>query len=235
MKTRLVLLFTLLSLVGFSQDNVVKFNLSGVTYGMYSLGYERGITPKSSINVSLGYWNVNAGLLNNSSFDFGDGFGIDSYNYGLNGVIDYRFYVGNTEERNGLYIGPYARFWNHSMDMYDEINGVDFDINAKISSIGLGFQMGYHWIINKKLSIDWYFIGLGAERMNIGLEYIAKVSGYTYTGNQDIQDDIKDVFNDFEYLQKRISTEATPNKNTTAKLPFFAPGIKTGFSIGYAF
>jgi len=221
--------------MGFSQENVIKLGLSGMSYGMYSLSYERQISPKSSLNLLLGYWNVNAGLFSNDTLEFGDGFGISSYKYGLNGVLDYRFYVGKQEGMRGLYIGPYARYWSHSAVLYDKINGIDFDVNSKVSSIGLGFQMGYHWIISDRISIDWYFIGMGIERMNINIEYIAKVPGYTYTGDQDIQVDIKDVFNDFDYLYKRIKTEIIPGENATAKLPFFAPGIKTGFSIGYVF
>jgi len=235
MKTRLFLLFTLLSVAGFSQENVIKLGLSGMGYGMYSLSYERAITPKSSMNLNLGYWNINASLINNDPFEIGDGFGINTFKSGFNGAIDYRFYVGTQDGLKGLYIGPYLRYWNYSAILYDEINSENFDINTKISSIGLGFQMGYHWIINDKISIDWYFIGLGAERFNTRLEYVAKSAGYTYTGAQNIEDDIKDVFNDFDYLQKRITTEVVPNKNTTAKLPFFFAGVKTGFSIGYAF
>jgi hypothetical protein len=97
------------------------------------------------------------------------------------------------------------------------------------------FQMGYHWIINDKFSIDWYFIGSGLERMNINIEYIAKVPGYTYKCSQDFQDDVKNAFRDFDYLYKGIKTESIPNKNTTAKLPLFYPGIKAGFSISYVF
>jgi len=235
MKRFLIIVFMFVTAAGFSQQNVIKLGLSGMSYGMYSLSYERQITPKSSLNLLLGYWNVNAGLLSNDSLEIGDGFGISSYKYGFNSEIDYRFYVGGQGGIKGLYIGPYARYWNYSAVLYDEINGVNFDVNSNVSSIGMGFQMGYHWIINNKFSIDWYFVGLGLERMNINIEYIAKVPGYTYTGSQDIQDDIKNVFNDFDYLYKRIKTESIPNKNATAKLPFFSPGIKTGFSIGYAF
>lgn len=236
MKTRLILLLTLLSVTAFSQENVIKLGLSGMSYGMYSLSYERGITPKSSINLNLGYWNVNASLINYDPFEIGDEFGINKFKSGVNGAIDYRFYVGKQDGLKGLYIGPYARYWNYSAVLYDEIHSENFDINSKISSIGLGFQMGYHWIINNKISIDWYFIGLGVERLNAQLEYVPQSAGYNFNDSgKNIEVEIKDVFNDFEYLQNRVSTETVDNKNTTAKLPFFFAGIKTGFSIGYAF
>jgi hypothetical protein len=232
MKKYIFILLILSSFNVFSQENIIKLGLSGISYGMYSLGYERAITPKSTLNLSLGYWNINASpFLNKNPFEIDQDIRLNNYKWGMNGVIDYRFYVSSQEGLKGLYIGPYLRYWNHSLVLNDSIDNEKFDVNLKFSSIGLGFQMGYQWIISDRISIDWYFIGLGVERIDTRFKYVTKTVGFDYSS---IQDDIIDVFNDFKSLQKQIVTKSYPD-NMTAKLPFFAPGIKTGFSIGYVF
>jgi len=238
-----LLLFTLmfLTLSGFAQQNVVKVGLSGVYYGNMSLGYERAISDNSSLNFNIGYWDMNTGIFDVDKYYFPneDDVIFESFGKGFNTSIDYRFYIGQNQKTFGFYMAPYLRYWNKAFYLSDIIpvsqmnnQRILFDIEAKASSIGLGFQLGYHWLIYDKISIDWYFLGIGLEKMNLNGKYNAprhETFNYAY-----IEDDIWKTFEDVKFLHNKLSTEVTPD-NLLLKLPLWLPGIKTGFTIGYAF
>lgn len=233
MKRIIILALFFISLPGFAQKNAIKLGISGVNYGDFFLNYERVINPKSSINVNVGYWDFKASLVDFSGImnTTEDGLSLQQYNSGFHSSVDYRFYVGKHDALKGFYLGPYVRYWDHSLILLDDIEGEDFDVDTKIWSIGFGFQMGYHWVINDYISIDWYFIGLGIESISAKFVYVTETRNFDYNT---IVDDFIDVFDGFDYFQKKINTATSP-ENMTAKLPFIAPGIKTGLTIGVAF
>lgn len=232
MKKITIVIFFIISMSAFSQENAVKLGLLGFNYGDFAISYERVINTKSSLNYTIGYWNPNISWFDFSSyFETNEGVWLDGINDGFHTSIEYRFYLGNHQPIKGFYLAPYLRYWNLNFQMKDIIDEDNFNIDAKVSSIGLGFQMGYHWLINNKFSIDWYFVGLGVERINLKGSYITAASGYNYST---IEDDVEDVFSGFKIIQNRLKTEVTPNA-LEVKLPIWMPGIKTGLSIGYAF
>ena len=49
MKKYLFLSLLLFTFSGFAQENVVKMSVTGLSYGDFSLSYERAVTPKSAI------------------------------------------------------------------------------------------------------------------------------------------------------------------------------------------
>ncbi|HPR32024.1 MAG TPA: DUF3575 domain-containing protein [Prolixibacteraceae bacterium] len=227
----LVLIF-FLNPTGFAQNNVVKLGVSGANYGDFSLSYERMMTNHSSLNITGGYWNLNASLFNFSGILAPtDGITLKQFNEGFHASVDYRFYVGKKEAPRGMYIGPYIRYWQYSLLALDEIEGDLFDVDTRIGSIGAGFQMGYHWLIRDCISIDWFFIGLGVESISSRFVYITQTPGFDYST---IVDDFVNVFEGFDYFQNKIKTTSGP-ENMTANLPFLFPGIKTGITIGYSF
>ncbi|MGF7138895.1 DUF3575 domain-containing protein [Roseimarinus sediminis] len=234
MKRLLFLSLFVTSMVSFAQENVVKLGLSGITYGDYSLAYERALTPRSSMNLNLGYWDMNIGFFNTDQlFNESGGISFEGFNTGWHTALDFRFYVGASDAISGLYIGPYLRYWNYGVDFSDEIETNNFTIDARLSSIGAGFQMGYHWLIDQRWSIDLYFVGMGAESVNINANYRSSIDGFNYA---QIEDDVKKAFDDSGYLFLYSETKTTVHDDhLNVRFPFWIPGIKTGFSIGYAF
>jgi hypothetical protein len=232
MKRLLIVLFMLISAVGFAQENVVKLGISGVGYGDFALSYERLITPKSAINLTVGYLNPNVSIIGfSNSFPFSEGLEIVGLNSGFHTSVDYKFYVGKKQAPRGIYIAPYLRYFNYNMGLNDTIDKVVFNVDTKISSIGAGFELGYHWVVYDRISIDWYFIGIGAEYMMPKLVYTTDDPDFDY---QSIQQNVRDVFKGWSYFQKRLKTTHSKD-NMTAKLSTFFPGVKTGLSIGFAF
>jgi len=114
----------------------------------------------------------------------------------------------------------------------DNVNHELFDVNSKLSSIGLGFQMGFQWLIKDRIAVDWYFFGAGAERVNFNASYVTETGksfNYSY-----IKGDVDDFFTDINIFKKKYVSEVRPER-LKIELPVWMPGIKTGFSIGYAF
>ncbi|HPR30638.1 MAG TPA: hypothetical protein PLK12_01025, partial [Prolixibacteraceae bacterium] len=91
MKKSLWFLFMFMATIGFSQNNTVKFGLSGVNYGAYSLSYERTLNEKSSLNLTVGYWSPNNGI-----FTFSEDFYIEDR------ILEHSIWIGE------LYTGYHA-------------------------------------------------------------------------------------------------------------------------------
>ena len=227
----------LLTIGVFAQENNIKLGLGGIAMGDYSLNYERLITPKSAINANFGYSNLKWGLvpvaymsdiLSNISSEVN----LNQVKSGLHSSIDYRFYAGKKDNLRGIYFAPYVRYWDYNFVMDDVIDDTKFDINTKVWSLGFGFQMGYQWLRSDKISIDWYFLGFGAEWLNTSAAYVTQ-NGAAFNYST-IEDDVRGVFDGFTFIEKRLTTEPVDDK-LKINLPVWLPGVKTGISIGYAF
>jgi len=237
MKKIILLGLLIASLNVFPQENVIKAGVLGVAFGDLSLGYERVITPSTSINFNAGYWDLKMSPVDlKSYFDEGEGVWLNEIRNGWNASLEYRFYLGKQEALKGLYLAPYLRYWNNSFVFNDYIpsNNINelFDVRTKISGWGLGFQMGYQWLINDKISIDWYFFGASVERVFLNASYvIASNRNFSY---QTIVGDVRDVFSGFNLLEKNLVTRPDADR-LKIELPILSPGIRTGLTIGYAF
>jgi hypothetical protein len=174
-KSFFILAFSLCSSVGIAQEkqkkegkNVISFNITNpLIFGgkAYVIGYERVVKKHQSFSVNVGRMSLPAfsgggtGSLtvqrnrNDKGFHFG---------------TDYRFYLAKENKHNaprGVYIGPYysynsfsrANEWNLNTASY---NGtVTTTTSLKINTIGA--QLGYQFIIWKRLAIDMILFGPG--------------------------------------------------------------------------
>jgi hypothetical protein len=228
-----IIVLFLISVSAFSQKNAVKVGLTGISYGNYSLNYERHITKNQSININGSFWDLDLGFVpTNLLFTPSDGVELSELKKGFHASIDYRIYVNTNIALHGFYVAPYLRYWQYNFTMHDEINGMDFNMNSSAISAGAGFSIGYQWIIKDHFTIDWTFIGLGIERIMYNGNYItANNSSYNYSS---ISTDVHKVFEGWNYFEKRLKTTPHPDR-LNVKLPFWSPGIKSGFSLGYAF
>lgn len=239
MKKFLPIVLLIISLSGFAQENAVKIGLMGAGYGNYSLTYERKITSNSSVNVTGGFWDLKISSVDLFNyFNEGEGVWLQEVNAGWNIALDYRFYVGKHEAIKGFYIAPYLRYWNNSMVLADFIDNASvdkmtFDVEARFSGLGFGAQAGYHWLIGDKFSIDWYFIGLGVENISLNADYISQTaSNFNYAL---IEGDVREVFTDTpDFIRNKVNVTKS-SESLHIKIPIWAPGIRSGFTLGYAF
>lgn len=151
------------------RKNVIRYNLTGaLLFGIDKyivLGYERVLSPRQSISINVG----NAALPKLTSLS------IDSFKTqkqtdrkGFNASIDYRFYLSKENKFNaprGVYIGPYYSYnhfeneqnWEHTK------NGTTNKLTtmSKFNINTIGFELGYQFILWKRLALDLVMIGPG--------------------------------------------------------------------------
>lgn len=234
----LVSVFTVLMVN--AQDDIVKLDLSGITIGSYAFSYERSVADNNTINFKAGYWNMNAMFFDSDNtygrlidyFDTGDGISLEDIRAGFHTSVDYRFYAKTSNEFEGVYFAPFIRYWEQNFDLSDVVSRREFTVDTKFSSIGLGIQMGYQWVIKEQFIIDWFFVGMGVERYRLKGDYSVDQSGFNYSS---IEDDVYQAFmTDYEFLNKKVNVESN-DERMRLTIPVWGPGIKTGLSIGYRF
>jgi hypothetical protein len=151
-----------------SRRNVIRYNLSGaLLFGAenyFVLGYERVLKNRQSISINAGFIAFPKLIsIDTDSFKLTN----DLKNGGFQFTVDYRFYLkkeNKYEPPHGLYIGPYYSFnhfsrenrWFHRTQPDNFVKTtVDFNINT------VGFQLGYQFILWKRMTLDLVLIGPG--------------------------------------------------------------------------
>jgi hypothetical protein len=147
--------------------NVIRFNptpmllwgnLRNITFS-----YERLIKPNQSLVLQLGYLEFLP--------VFRDSIGgvVDvrrKTNFGLNAAFDYRFYPlkrNRFPAPDGLYIGGYVSYYGFKFT--DDITLYNTDtlrtgsFTTGFNYINLGFELGYQFILWKRLAIDLLIFG----------------------------------------------------------------------------
>jgi hypothetical protein len=153
--------------------NITNPMLFGSEYRVW--GYERVITKYQTASLGIGQF----ALPKFKSFD-NDSIGItDQYHdKGFNISFDYRFYLRNENKHvapRGVYLGPYYSFNYFSRALSWDLNTSDFtgevntDITLKTHLVGL--QLGYQFILWKRLSIDMILMGPGWWFFNLQTDF----------------------------------------------------------------
>ena len=141
------------------------------------IGYERRIKPHQSVSVNVGYIAPDAFVFD----EYGGYVGSKgSSSYGFTVAGDYRRYF---KKRNrgfapdGLYWGGYAAFTRFSIEnslvLSDSLgveNSSSYDLTTGISIMTVGIELGYQFVIKKRLAIDLIMVGPGVGYYNASFE-----------------------------------------------------------------
>lgn len=151
------------------RKNVIRYNLSGaMLFGIDKyivLGYERVIGKHQSFSLNFGVASLpKLVTISTDSLKVSK----DQKNSGFNLSVDYRFYL-KKENRysppHGLYIGPYYffnQFKRENKWEYTATSTTGFvDTNTNFTIHGLGVQMGYQFILWKRVALDFVMVGPG--------------------------------------------------------------------------
>ena len=223
----LVFLFTCSSLV--AQKNAIKIGGGGLFYGKYSLKYERVVADNKSFQMSFGLL-PSRSLPSDINEDFDD-LNLDNKLSGYSLSPEFRFYTGKKGAPRGFYIAPYFRMSEYKFEFGSTFDDVKTKVDGSYFTVGAGAQLGVHWIISKRISLDWYFIGLGADHNTLKVDFYAQESGIDF---EEFEDDINKELSDLPFIGDKVETEGGEDY-VKVKTPFWAPGIRTGFSIGIVF
>ncbi|HTE24602.1 hypothetical protein [Flavitalea sp.] len=156
--------------------NTFRFNITNpLIFSSKSLifGYERLINSHQSISVNIGRASFpTLNLINSDSLRVNSSDGEKGFNFS----VDYRFYLSKENKYNaprGVYIGPY-----YSYNFFEKTNtwalksssgGATQNIESKtsLSTHTLGFELGYQFILWKRISLDMILAGPGVSTYNL--------------------------------------------------------------------
>ena len=164
--------------------NVIRYNLTGaLLFGIDKyvvFGYERTVKSNQSFSVNFGTAAMPR-LIAISTEDFD--LQRDQKNSGFNISPDYRFYL-KKENRyrppHGLYIGPYysynhfkrENFWKYKVSGA----GSDIDTHSVLNIHMFGFEIGYQFVLWKRMTLDMVMMGPGLGVYNYNVEFHTPVS-----------------------------------------------------------
>jgi hypothetical protein len=148
--------------------NTVRFNITnpfifGNKYNVF--GYERVVNRQQTFSIDIGRFSMPKFVsINTDSMTIG-------HNYtdkGFTIAADYRFYLRRENKYDaprGIYVGPYYSYiyfdrkntW--SMNTANFNGNVNTDLRMNLNLIGA--QLGYQFVIKKRIALDLILIGPG--------------------------------------------------------------------------
>jgi hypothetical protein len=222
-----------------SRKNIVRYNLSSaLLFGFDQaiiFGYERVLTPKSSISVNFGKAGLPGSIgVVTDSFSLGK----DLKSSGFNFSADYRFYLAKENKYRaprGVYIGPF-----YSLNNWQRENSWDYTgsgSNQKLVTTNtdfrlhtLGFELGYQFVFWDRLALDMVLIGPGVGWYSIK----ASAEGnLTDQEREQLQDAIQDILTQkFPGMNYVLSDEEF---NASGKISTTSIGFRYLVHIGFRF
>lgn len=244
----LLLLICIMSSIS-AQKNVVKWNVASLFLKNVSLSYERVLTPRLSVNLQGGVLiqrNLPTWIADKVWQNTGDANQLITVGKprfsGWTFTPEVRYYLLKKQDApDGLYAAAYLRTWSYTGKInvyFQESSGFKSSLEGKVNyyAIRPGVQIGYQWLIEKRVSIDTY---LGA---NYGLNGVN-----VYVGGP-LVTDTYDVFMNKFLEEAKIQGEITQkiaqeikNKfgsyvdHANFNTNFGLPGFRAGITLGYAF
>lgn len=230
------------------RKNILKINLSSLTFKNYSFSYERSLSRKTTFVAGYRFMPetvaskifVSEKFLNST---------LESVDEDLAGELDnillanstytgeVRFYTGKKAGARGFYVSLYGRHMNFDLSFpydytYDNIT-YELPFDGRLTGIGGGIMFGAQWLIAKRVAFDWYIIGANYGKFNIDLPASVDLSTLSEVGRTELKEELESANNEVEGLN--INATIT---NQGALLKGYAPflGIRgAGFNLGVAF
>lgn len=233
------------ALLGFSQDentsalarkNVVKFLPVNLPFQSISFEYERMINAKNSVILGVGLPNQKSLI---GKYGITDEDDLKSAEVGTMHIrAAYRHYAGKRMLPRGFYIEPYLKYQkitgNAGISGVEEETGEpykgDFDLN--LNTMNLGFQLGAQFLIAKRISLDFYFLGLEAGFLSGNAAATSDVIEDADNLKADIDEAIADLPS---FIGDKLTVTQSGNKVNVKASNAPYPWYRGGISIGIAF
>lgn len=237
MKNPILLLFLLIGyLAGHTQyaaHPVIKWAPAGLVFGKLSLGTEYNFKKKNSIELYIGI-----PMAATRTIDY-DNKQSDIESKVFSVLAGYRRYLGK-KPAAGFYAEPYFKYLEHHAqgilegDLDSKVARMDTKTDYK--AWGAGVQLGYQFLIAKRICLDFFLIGPEANiaRFNSQSTDIANSIPWTLIQSAEAERQIKDAINDIPILKEKLKISVDPSKKTVyTGYKGFLPGLRLGASIGF--
>ncbi len=220
-----------------TRKNSVKFLPVNLSLNSIAFEYERMISTKNSLTLGIGI-PTNSSFTKKSIFDTMDPADMP-YNDKL-GIFSvraaFRHYAGKSGLPKGFYISPYLKYQDIKVNATisatdDNDNSYENKIEMKVNTMNLGFQLGYQFLIGKRVNIDFYFFGLEAGMANIDGNSTPDNPSYVNSVASDVQNFVDDMPT---FVGDKIKVSKTTTsvllKGTSIPYPFYRGGISLGIA-----
>lgn len=224
------------------KKNIVRFNITPYILwgsGNYVFGYERKISDFETVSLNAGFLSFPK-IVN---FSWGGGLASDFENKGFSIAADYRRYF---KKRNrgfapdGLYWGPYFTYYRYNLSnniTLDSIGGqpvaggvAHATMTGSADILNIGVELGYQFIIKKRLAVDIIMVGPG-----YGI-YAAKLkieSDVNIPDDAEILKQIKDgLIEEFPGIDGLLEGQEV---NSNGDFRTWSGGLRFVLQVGYAF
>ncbi len=215
--------------------NIVKVNSLALAFNNISLIYERGIIPRVSAGIGVGYKYKGAAPsflnLDNSLIRLQID---DIKGFSITPEAKYYLRACDPGKLEGFYAGLYFRYthYNTGADFrYLPQNNSQENYNASLAmnEFGVGIQLGYQIIIKERFSIDFLFIGPRYSSCKLGYEFDPAPS-------QEFLDDLSDALNEVvDRLGFDYNVDIRSEGLGKASSSFSFANMRFGISLGYTF
>jgi len=218
--------------------NIVKLNLPNLAYKNITLNYERILSNRTSASIHAGYiipsaapsFVTNALGIDSTALVGTDSTSLNQFS-GFTVTGEYRIYGKKKGAARGFYYAPYLRYANYKYLFAASISKNFSNIDARLSTFGLGAQLGYQWVIKDRFVIDWGILGASIQRYNLSSTFSSKDDMVNF---QEIRKELEAEIKDNSLLSGTIEfTEG--NGFLDAKLPFLFGGLRSYISVGMQF
>jgi len=224
--------------LAFNKKNIVKLNLPNLAYKNITLNYERLLSNRTSASIHAGYvipsaapsFVTNALGIDSTALVGTDSTSLNQFS-GFTTTGEYRIYGKKKGAGRGLYYAPYLRYASYKYLFAASIDKNFSNIDARVSTFGLGAQLGYQWVIKDRFVIDWGILGAAVQRYTLSSTFSSKDDMVNF---QEIRKELETELKDNSILSGTIEfTEG--NGFLDAKLPFLFGGLRSYISIGMQF
>jgi hypothetical protein len=179
--------------------NIIRYNLSSpLLFGFDKyiiLGYERILKNNQSFSINIGRAAMPqlVQIISDSS-----SLQKDTKNTGFNVSVDYRFYLTKENKYaapHGIYIGPYYSFttFTRENNHYLKRSNGNQELATSVTKFtinNIGAELGYQFVLFKRMALDLVLIGPGVSSYNIN----AKLQGNLSTKDRaEMQGNIRDM------------------------------------------
>lgn len=222
----------------FAQSNVIKIGPLKLIQRSVALSFEHALNEDMSFGIGTNVFLRRDLFGNNEIINSSSNLTLKSIPFsGFTITPEFRYYIGEAAAPKGFYLNPFLRYLQYNSSLEADIlsNGELSTVatNLRFRGAGIGFSIGYQWLINDQISIDWHG-GLGFA-----------LSGLKHTGtdfNGPIENDLEEYV---DIIEEWINEQVLLDNQTIliddiSQLDFRVPGIvwpvfRTQISIGYAF
>ena len=215
--------------------NIIKINSLALVFSNISLLYERGIIPRVSAGIGVGYKyaGTEPKLLQGDNSTIGMHLGNIQ---GFSITPEARYYLKTCDplKLEGFYAGLYLRYTGYKTDavfQYTPENASveEYDAVIELNEYGVGIQLGYQMLLWERFSIDFLFFGPRFSSYDFGYKFNKQPS-------QEFLDDFSAYLNEvIDRFGLDQNVDIKQEGNARASTAFSFAAIRFGISLGFAF